>query len=275
MWARIFERTPQDFRAEEKVGVLREVQRAPLFDNLPFLRLKPGDKLLRGPAWRDRRKAEEAHFEKQDSYFVLHKGHYYELETWQEKGALSLHEVTDSVLFDWDVSVQSAALLKNLLRLQRWSIQPQNFLAMREAVREQFPEAWVAEAAPQLREPLVEGEGEARAAIFESLEFDPYENAVFHTRLSIGNSRFLLERRTLIQGPPRIERSEFEGSKPSRGPNAGGMRHQPSPEETALRRLEYKRMRLFQRLIEPFLSTPLPAHITGEPPAPGAGGFGR
>ena len=273
VWDKYFERTPRTY-GPSGVGVLREVQRAPLFDNLPFLRLKEGDKLLLGPAWSPSFKGAPGRYSERDSYFVLHEGRHFRLRAQEGNGVLNLDEVSDSVHLDWDVSLLSATLLKQKLGSAMLQLQPRALAGLREAVRKQFPKAWIADAAPQLREPRVEGEGAAKTAIFESLEFDPYENAIFHARLSIGNSRFVIERRPLLQGPPRVERREFEGEfvgsqqgfSPSRI-NAA-VRIPPDPATAALRRKEYQRMREFQRLIEPFLPAPLDSWITGEPYVP-------
>ncbi len=263
-WQKYFDGT-EYIRPEKKVGVLQEVKRALLFDNLPFLRLKQGDKLMRGQAWRSPIEVFKSPSDKRDSYFVFHQNRYFQLSAYDDHGKLRLIGPTESLLFDWDVSLPLALSLGRQVGSSNIELQPQMFAAMRDEVRKQFPLIALGEP-PVLKVPHLQGEGAGQIAVIESVVFDPYKDAVFHQRLSIGHSRFLLERKVLLQGPRRVEREDFEGFEGGSGINAPGSYH-PDPAVAALRRKEFDRMRHFQRVIEPFLPAPLPRDITGEPAA--------
>lgn len=93
---------------KKEVGEPQEVTRTPLFDNLPFLQLKPGDKIVKGHRWHDRVKATEPGYYEKVDYFVLSGGQYFYLSDTKLEAKSRLSNTIQVLLFDWPFSLQSA-----------------------------------------------------------------------------------------------------------------------------------------------------------------------
>lgn len=87
---------------QEKVGEPRVIERTPIFDNAPFLKLKAGDKLVRAKGWSKGGKGDKPQFNEFESYFLLTGGKYYRLD-WggvQRNKKPVLLSAYQSLLFD-------------------------------------------------------------------------------------------------------------------------------------------------------------------------------
>lgn len=162
---------------------------------------------------------------------------------------LHLANSASSVLFDWDVTLEAALVLRNLYGdfLGLPVTQPE-YEILRARLAAKFPETLRADGKADARPAHIEGEGAARCAIFEGLGFDNYRNALFQYRLRIGNGIFTEHRKFLILGPRLVDRAEFEGRDASRSPN-GSRAWKPTPDVARLNRAEYDTMREFQTIV--------------------------
>ena len=236
---------------QEKVAEPQKVQRTPLFDNLPFLKLKAGDQLIKARAWRKMSKGRKAAFDAKESYFLLSEEKYYGLETNEWEGKLQLRSDYYSLLFDWDVTLANATMLQPD---SDEAITPESFQKLKGALRENFPESLRDTKEIKIESPRLEGEGKSRRAIFQGLGFNRFKNTIFEYRSEIGNETYVQYRKDLIVGPSRVERREFEGEE-SHGMNGRGAYH-PDPQTAARKRAEFDRMQKFQAIVNKFLVTP-------------------
>jgi hypothetical protein len=245
------------YTVEKEVGEPHEITRMPIFDNAPFLCLKPGDVLVKGKRWNDFGKGMEPAFEKRESYFVLSDKKYYWLEWVREENDKLLLTLGDSSLvFDWDVSLAHA---KNLYDLDKANLgeamTPKSFNRLKNALQKSFPETLRNTNKIHISAPHLEGRGRKARAVFQGLGFDRLRDTVFKYRYEVGNGIHVQYRENLIIGPPHIDRASFEGTKDYDGINAPPPYH-PDPATAAKARAAYDRMITFQNIINRFLVKP-------------------
>lgn len=246
-------RTHVSLWIHDKVGAPHEVKRAILFNNVPCLHLKHGDRLVKGKYWFKYGKSEKPHFAKTETYFLFSQGKYYGLEAREGKSnQLLLESACQSLLFDWKVDLQLARQLVGGAFDE--SITLASFAKLEEALRKDFPETLCNVDKVKIQKPHLDGSGATRRAIFQGLGFDEYRNTVGKYQLEVGKGIYKLFRKNLIVGPRRVEREEFEGLHMS-GPNAAAD-YTPTPEAAAKARAAYERMTKFQAIVNKFLTRP-------------------
>ena len=238
---------------EEKVGEPNEIKRTPLFDNLPFLKLKTGDKLIKAKRWMRGGKGVKPHFDEDESYFLLSNGKYHPMQSGvKEQGKKLILELgLYSLLFDWEVTLANATRLhKNY----NPSLTLKSFPNLKNALRKDFSQTLRDVGKVQISAPHLEGASKTRRAIFQGLGFDEYRNTVYKYHCEIGNDTYVEYRKNLIVGPRRVEREEFEGLHG--GYINGPMPYKPDPKIAAKARAEFKRMEKFQAIVNKFLVKP-------------------
>jgi hypothetical protein len=234
------------------VDSLRDAQRTPLFDNLPFLKLRAGDNFVKGRGWS--KVPKHSGFSKEDYYFVFSSGKYYDLlGAWDEGKNRYLAYCGDfSLLFDWDVTLENATALKNIRASGCPAVSAKGYASLKAAIRAKFPGSIRTEEEIKLSPPHFEGEGRQARVVFEGLEFDQhYSNTVFQYRLEIGNEIYQEMRKFLIVGPRYLDKSEVD-PKPSSGRNAP-IFLPSSPEALRARQAAYAESQKFFKLVRPFL----------------------
>ena len=97
-----------------KVTDVTPVERSPLFDNLPFVRLRAGDKFVRAREWSENGKGMKPGFSEDQDNFLFSKGKYFHVWAYEDSGKHKLRSVYDCLSFDWDVTVANALAWKNL-----------------------------------------------------------------------------------------------------------------------------------------------------------------
>lgn len=240
---------------QEKVGEPREIKRMPVFDNLPFLKLKTGDQLVKARRWMKSRKGSQPRFDENESYFILSDGQYHSLQ-WKvkEQGEkLVLESAYLSLLFDWDVSLANAKLLGddfgNPITLK-------SLAALKNTLRKDFPRTLRDVGEVKIAAPYLAGIGRSKRAVFQGLGFDLYENTIFKYQFDVGNETYIQYRKNLVVGPRRVDRDEFEGVESHGNANAPAP-YTPTPEAAAKAFFEYEQMKKFQAIVDKFLVKPL------------------
>jgi hypothetical protein len=237
----------------EKVGQPHEVKRTPLFEVLPFLKLRAGDTLVKGKYWNDFGKG-KGHFDNDESYFLLSHGKYYHLEAFDDNDGRVIVLVSyNSVLFDWDVTMKNATqLYENGGTAFGEPITLTSFYRLRQASRKNFATTLRDTGKIETEKPHLEGSGQTRHAIFQGLGFNWFCNTVFKYQLEVGNGIYKISRTNLIVGPRLVHKWEFEGFHGN-----DGIAYDPKSQEPAKARAAYKRMTAFQNIVNRFLVTPL------------------
>ena len=237
-------------RPEKFIGSPRPIRRTPLFSNAPFLRLKPGDELVRGRRWFPESK-ERAHFARSDDLWLKSKGKYYYIGLNPSDTRLS---APYSVLFRWQVNLKAARRLHESSDLDI-ALAPQKYRAMRAALRKDFKVMLRDDSDLKIRAPRLEGTGKMKRAVFEGLAFDAFTNTVYRYQQIIGDGIFLEFRKTLVAGPTHVSRSDFETPKPWHT-SPGIQLNVPPPSsdyERAAKRASYIKLQAFRRVVAPFL----------------------
>lgn len=240
---------------QRKVRDVVEVKRSPLFDNAPFLRLREMDQLV---------KAKEVHQEgkpfanpERISYYLLSGGTYYELWVQEENGRLLLspyfYGADACLLFDWDLTLANARSLRKILPTEfSESLTRNQYGTILSAVRKEFPEINVGweEANPAWQpERMISIPGQTIVE-FQGLGYELVENCIYKYWIRIGPSVFSITGVRILQGPKRVERSEFERER-SDGPalpNANPS-SDVDPKTAKIKKAEYDRMVKFRELV--------------------------
>lgn len=245
------------YAIQEKVAEPHEVHRTPLFEDLPFLKLKAGDQLIKARRWRDFHKGVKADFEKTESYFLLSGGKYYRLDARERNGKLDLISHNYSLLFDWEVTLANAKLLE---QVSGEAITPKSLEDLKVELRKEFPESLREAGEIKIEAPHLEGEGKLRRAIFEGLSFERSDDTISKYRFEVGNETYQVYLKKLIIGPRIVEPEEFGEPEHNDFPNITTANRRfvitPTPEEALKKRAEFVRMQKFQAIVNKFLVRP-------------------
>ena len=243
---------------EDKVSDPHIVQRAPIFDNAPFLKLRKGDKLVRAKGWSKGGKGEKPQVNEFESYFLLNGGKYYRLD-WggvQRNKKPVLLSADQSLLFDWDVSLANAKLLVKIDKNQFGeSIIAKKFVNLKNALRKDFPNTLRDVGFVKINAPRLQGKGKTRRVIFQGLNFSRFTKTVFQYQLEVGNGIQIYYSKKLIVGPRRVLPEEFEAYKGNGYPNDRGS-YTPDPARAAKARAAFNRMEKFRAIVNKFLAQP-------------------
>jgi len=242
--------------AQKKVGKPRAITRTPVFNNAPFLQLKPGSKIIKGKKWMDSSKnPKDYHFEEKESYFLLTNNKYYFLGWIRENSdKLFLSYGSYSLLFDWDFSLANATILQQLDEREFGEkISVESFANLKKDLQKEFPES-VRDAGKAIVEtPYLKGGGKARRAIFQGLGFDRYRNTISKYQLEIGNETYIFKIKKLIVGPQRA------GITDKIKPNFDAVpKVKRTPQQVAKERALQERIMKFQAIVNSFLIQPTP-----------------
>jgi len=229
-----------------------EVKRSPLFDNAPFLRLRLGDKLVRAKeqfATNDKPVADPDRV----GYYLCSNGKYYLLWTEERGGKLllsnSAYSACACLLFDWDLTLDHARALRQLLAGHYVrSITTEQYRAIGNSLGQVFPGITVRPPFDIDIQPdqLISIPGQA-VAEFQGIAYENPWNCLVRYTVKLGPHVCTVTGQVLVQGPPHVNRSEFEGDDYS-GPNAGV----PTPidPETAKRKqAQFEAMTKFQNVV--------------------------
>ena len=241
---------------EEKVGEPREIKRVPLFDNLPFLKLRAGDQLVKAKRWIRGGKDGKPRFDDEESYFLQTNNKYYFLRPVRENSdKLLLIYGSDSVIFAWDFSLANATVLEQLdERAFGEKITVESFMNLQKDLQKEFPESLRASGKVTIETPHLEGNGNARRAIFQGLAFDRYRNTISKYQLEIGREAYIFKSKKLIVGPQRAG-SESPRIKPYFN---AVPKIKPTPEQVAKVRALEDHITKFQAIVNKVLVQPTP-----------------
>lgn len=186
--------------SERKVGNEDEVQREPLFENVPFLRLRKGDTLVKGWA-----------AETGSGFFLRSGGKYFALPVIESpKGLLQLEQGTYtplSILFDWDFDLAHATFLRRFTGFYENWIPPKLGENILQAIEKDFPEAlprfsfseWSLKPDKMVSIPGHE------YYEFQGLISDlSGANRIYRYTLRIGPGVYSVSGRLLVNGPPSL-----------------------------------------------------------------------
>ncbi|MFC5453629.1 hypothetical protein [Prosthecobacter fluviatilis] len=244
---------------QRRVRDVIEVDRMPLFDNAPFLKLRKGDKLVKAK--------EEVHqYDKprpdpdRINYYLFSGGSYYQLWTEEKDGKVLLsapfYAADSCLLFDWELTMANAKALRQLLpRSYARSLSIADFDAVAAVVRGRFPEVMEKTdggVRPELHEDRIRSIPGHAFAEFHGLAFDGFSNCFYQYSVKIGPEVCSIDERTLLQGPGHIERHEFERVMID-GPN-GNPGADVDPAVAKIKKAEYDKMLQFRKLVEDTLS---------------------
>lgn len=249
---------------ERQVKDVHELNRTPLFENAPFLRLRPGDRLVKAKEKIEPGSMPPANPD-EELYFLHANGKYYQLWAFEKNGELLLsaafHAAEYCLLFDWELTMPNAQALRQLLPLEySSSLSEQQFEQISNSVIKEFPDAVSSvEGNSRLEQDrLISIPGHALAE-FQGLADSHLFNCVYKYTLRIGPDVFLIVGETLLRGPNRVERREFEPPPPGNFIVNQSPVSKINPATAKIKRAEYKRMLRFQTLVEQVIKPPPPA----------------
>lgn len=238
---------------QREVRDVSEVRREPLFDNVPFLHLRKGDRLVKAREVEQEGKLSVMadHFH----HYLQSDGQYYQLWTTEEGGKLLLsdafHSAHACLLFDWDPSLANARELRKLLPLSHSETIPrEQFERALLVIRKRFPEIKDTPETYNTRlkpDRMVTIPGQV-AFEFQGISYDSFTLRFHRSTVRIGPHVCLIFGDLLLQGPPRVERWEFEGSKDYDVPNGLNMLP-PEPKIAKIKKAAYDRMQQFDHLV--------------------------
>ena len=259
-----------------------EVSRDPLFDNAPFLHLRHGDKLVHA-------KYPSKGFS-QEAYYLVSQGKYYQIVARVEGGKLLLDDdwlLRDPLLFQWEFTLPHAKVLADLEKGSTQGMNLIQYAAIYDSIRKRFPgrecQSPGSIEIPEDRIIPIPGQSVAE---FQRIAYNSTFNRLERYVLRIGPATCTMRAQVLIQGPPRVDRWEFDEEyvrKINADPGANGPALLPDPDsDTAkIKRAEYIEWLAFQTIVldvispnrvrsdeEKALSTRQP-NATGKTPATG------
>jgi hypothetical protein len=206
-----------DSSMQRRVRDAVEVNRAPLFDNAPFLRLRKGEKLVKAKEDWTGRSGKSVAEPDRINYYVFSDGKYYQRWTEEQGDKLLLssafHSADNCLLFDWEVTIENAKALRKLLPGKyAASVTIEQYNAILTAIRKEFPEILVRfeDSLPDLHEPRFISIPGNMLVEFPGLAYDSFRNCIYKYSVRIGPSVCSINGQTLLQGPRHVERSEFE-----------------------------------------------------------------
>ena len=239
---------------ERKVRNVVEVNRTPLFDNAPFLRLRKGTKLVKAMEDLGGKGGKPSADPDKVEFYVFSDGKYYRRWTEEKDGQLLLseafHSADNCLLFDWDVTLENARALRKLLPLDYSdSLTIEQYGAILAAVRKEFPEMEISfgDSNPDLREDRVISIAGQVLVEFQGLAYERFENRVCKYSVRVGPSIFSMDAQILLQGPRHVERSEFERVVIF-GIN-GNPSQEVDPQTAKIKKAEYDKMIRFQNVV--------------------------
>ena len=220
----------------------------PLFSNASFLQLKPGDKIVYAS-----QKIPKSDSPWEGEYLVS-GDRYYQLDE-KKNGQIIcsplVHEGSSWVFYHWVFSMENAEALRKLLPQEySESITTKQYTLISEKIRNQFPSLSTPYCIPK-NPSRIELPGH-QAAKFEGIAFDRYRDRIYKYTLLIGPDVFTILGETLIQGPPVVQRYEFEGVKESNSLN-GPPPIEIDPATAKTKRAEFEEMTRFQNLMNSVL----------------------
>ena len=236
-----------------------EIKRSPLFDNAPFLRLRLGDKLVRAKEQYAPNSKPVADPDRV-GYYLCSNGSYYFLWTEEREGKLLLSTTAYSayacLLFDWDLTLDHARALRQLLagRYVR-SITTEQYRAIGNSLGPVFPGMTIRPPFDIDIQPdkVVSIPGQA-VAEFQGIAYEDSWDCLVKYTVKLGPHVCSVTGQVLVQGPPHVNRSEFEADNYS-GPNAD----EPTPidPETAKRKkAQFEAMTKFREAVLKVIGPP-------------------
>lgn len=226
-----------------------ELNRDPLFDNAPFLRLRRDDKLVYAK--------HQSKGSAQEGYYLVSQGKYYQVVAREKAGKLVLDDdwyLRDPLLFEWKFTLPQATALS---QFESGSLQKVNLIRYAEiynAVRKRFPDK-------ECRSP---GSVEIAAdkalpfpgqlvAEFQGIAYNQTFNRLEKYVLRIGPSTCTMRAQVLIQGAPRVDRWEFDAEyvrKNNADPGENGaVFPDPDPATSKIKRAQYLEWLAFQTIV--------------------------
>lgn len=241
----------------EKVASPHVIHKTPIFDNVPFFRLKKGDNLIKARYWWPEHKGVAPHFNDKEQYFLASEGKFYEIGNYSVVSKLNLHDLSYSLLFDWDLNLRNAMRLSRIhLNSSRFDypLTPKQYQDLRVALRKNFASYLLPTAPPGVRPPRIEGANSNKHAVFENLAFDIYSNTVFHYRVLISPKLYVIKRKALIKGPRVVARYEFE-DRSGTGNVINAPAYLPTDKATKAKALAaYRKSMEFRKIVASVLS---------------------
>ena len=234
-------------KSETKVRDVIAVNRTPLFDNAPFLHLRSGDQLVRAKIDADGQAMRFSGAQGSETYyyFVRSKGKYYRISTYEQGGKLLLGTPERSLLFDWAFTIENCRALRRLLSpVWAESLSATQYKAIVQAVQKEYPEINVSPYS-ELREDHLVSIPSYDFAEFEGWAYDVHLNCIYRYTTRIGPKVFSIQGEPLVQGPPHVDRLEFEQEE-----IADSLTLDVDFETAKRKRAEYGRMIKFMEMIE-------------------------
>jgi hypothetical protein len=231
-----------------------EIQRNPVFENVPFLRLRQGDKLVTAKERPQGKDLMSPNKKDEVNYYLFSREKYYRLDNITEKnGKLSLQKnsyiIKYCLLFDWDLTLENARVLRNLLPIIYVnSLTRDQLHAIENNVQKDFPSSVERRYSLDLEEDHIRSIPGQSFAEFHGLTYEGFSNCIYHYIIRIGPSTCTIIGKIRVQGPPNVERDEFEDPGPRNGPNGPGPWH-VDPQKAKIKRAEYDRMMSFRKLV--------------------------
>ena len=236
-----------------KVTDIKQIDRSPLFNNAPFLRLKKDDTFVKARQWLENGKGVAPDFAKEYSFFLCSEGQYYLIWTRENDNQLILLSACDCLLFDWEVTIENAEALKNIYNQWKHEMTYKEYKTISMAIEKEFPNVFPPDFnlgnASAFGPPKLVSISRNSHVVFQGIAYDDYSNYIYKYTLKIGPAIFLSLREKLAEGPKHIDRWEFEGSQPRPEiPNSMPPFDVP-PEIAKKKKQEYDAMVRFQKLV--------------------------
>jgi hypothetical protein len=226
-----------------------KINRVPLFDNAPFLQLRHGDIIVSAkyiiPG------------SLQQGYYILSQGKYYKIIAHDAGGKLLLDEdwlIRDPLLFAWEFTLPRAKVLADLEKGSGQGMSLIQYASIYDSIRRRFPnKGCQSPGSIDIAEDRVLPIPGQNVAEFQGIAYDAAFNRLERYIQRIGPETCTMRIQVLIQGPPRVNRWEFDEEyvrKNNADPGANGTFFtNPDPATAKIKRAEFIEWLAFQTIV--------------------------
>jgi|GEM_PF-5642999 len=187
---------------EQKPVDIVEVHRQPLFENAPFLRLRPGDKLVEG---RLEHSDSGVPGESAKNCYVCSGEKYYRLSVEGTPGGprLSTEDAPPySILFDWDCTLENANALRGFIHFCNAETPPKLAKAILKTAQKDFPELVPEFPDDSVSPPKMVSVPGHQYYEFQGFVPNPYDNGLYRYTLRLGPGLLEAWKDVVVRGVP-------------------------------------------------------------------------
>ena len=222
---------PRPEKMDSRFRQTGKITRSPVFGNLPFLSLRPGDKLIKGQFWYQPGKGKHPVQWSRAGVYLQRGSNTWPLYVEPDEAQWTAMSGDQIMLFNWEFSRPHADAIAQIVK-PRFDVSQAQLALLEERLLPHFAETISDRVSDFLPSPGEEhpgqrlprpgfqyqtgqGDGRGQRFVYAGFGFDEEENTLSQYRLFIGSSSIRQERAPLIVGPPRVESVQEQLQQPA------------------------------------------------------------